>query len=81
MKTNFYRRQPSEETNGSILMTILRQGILNIPMLIILNSLFGLYGLVWTQFVIKVIMLPVSLGIYAHTIRSSLKGKTALPRM
>lgn len=76
-----YMMQAMGKGMESIMMTILRQGLLNIPMLIILNSIFGLYGLVWTQFVIEVIMLPVSLGIYAHTIRSSLKRQTALPGM
>ena len=28
----------------------------------------GLYGMIWTQLVVEVIMLPVSLGMYFHTL-------------
>ena len=34
-----------------------------------MNALFGLYGMIWTQLVVEVLMLPVSLGMYAHTFR------------
>ena len=33
------------------------------------GALFGLYGMIWTQLVVEVLMLPVSLGMYAHTFR------------
>jgi len=29
----------------------------------------GLYGMIWTQLVVEVIMLPVSLGMYHSTFR------------
>ena len=29
----------------------------------------GLYGMIWTQLVVEVIMLPVSLGMYRSTFR------------
>ena len=51
----------------SAILTFSRQGLLNIPLLIIMNILFGLYGMIWTQLVVEVIMLPVSLGLYFHT--------------
>ena len=35
----------------------------------------GLYGMIWTQLVVEIIMLPVSLGMYAHTFRAL--GKSA----
>ena len=43
-------------------MTFSRQGLLNIPLLLLMNWIFGLYGMIWTQLVVEVIMLPVSLG-------------------
>ena len=43
--------------------------LLNIPLLLLMNALFGLYGMIWTQLVVEVLMLPVSLGMYAHTFR------------
>ena len=48
----------------------LRQGLLNIPLLIAMNVLIGLFGMIWTQFVVEIIMLPVSLGMYMHVLRS-----------
>ncbi len=51
----------------SATLTFSRQGLLNIPLLIVMNLLFGLYGMIWTQLVVEVIMLPVSLGMYFHT--------------
>ena len=49
--------------------------LLNIPLLILMNLTIGLYGMIWTQLVVEIIMLPVSLGMYAHTFRAL--GKSA----
>lgn len=38
-----------------------------IPLLIIMNIIFGLYGMIWTQLTVEVIMLPVSVGMYMYT--------------
>lgn len=54
----------------SAVLTFSRQGLLNIPLLILMNLTVGLYGMIWTQLIVEVIMLPVSLGMYAHTFRS-----------
>ena len=53
----------------SALLTFSRQGLLNIPLLLLMNWIFGLYGMIWTQLVVEVIMLPVSLGMYRSTFR------------
>ena len=53
----------------SAALTFSRQGLLNIPLLLLMNALFGLYGMIWMQLVVEVLMLPVSLGMYAHTFR------------
>ena len=53
----------------SAILTSCRQGLLNIPLLIAMNLIFGLYGMIWTQLVVEIIMLPVSLGMYFHTFR------------
>lgn len=50
----------------SAILTFSRQGLLNIPLLLIMNLTIGLYGMIWTQLVVEIIMLPVSLGMYAH---------------
>lgn len=51
----------------SAILTSCRQGLLNIPLLIVMDLLIGLYGMIWTQLVVELIMLPVSIGIYSHT--------------
>ena len=53
----------------SAILTFSRQGLLNIPLLILMNATVGLYGMIWTQLVVEVIMLPVSFGMYMHTWR------------
>ena len=52
----------------SATLTFSRQGLLNIPLLIVMNVTVGLYGMIWTQLIVEVIMIPVSLGIYLHTL-------------
>ena len=51
----------------SAALTFSRQGLLNIPLLIVMNLVFGLYGMIWTQLVVEIIMFPVSLMMYFHT--------------
>lgn len=53
----------------SAILTSCRQGLLNIPLLIIMDVIIGLYGMIWTQLVVELIMLPVSLGMYIHTFK------------
>ena len=51
----------------SALLTLCRQGLLNIPLLILMNNIFGLYGMIWTQLVIELLMLPATSGMYMVT--------------
>ncbi|QDW72794.1 MATE family efflux transporter [Lachnospiraceae bacterium KGMB03038] len=53
----------------SAILTFSRQGLLNIPLLILMDITVGLYGMIWTQLIVELIMLPVSLGMYMHTWR------------
>lgn len=64
-----YTLQAMGKGAQSAVLTFSRQGLLNIPLLMVMNLIFGLYGMIWTQLVVEVIMLPVSLGMYAHTFR------------
>ena len=64
-----YTLQAMGKGAQSAVLTFSRQGLLNIPMLIIMNLLVGLYGMIWTQLIIEAIMLPVSLLMYFHTFR------------
>ena len=64
-----YTLQAMGKGAESAVLTFSRQGLLNIPLLIVMNGIFGLYGMIWTQLVVEVIMLPASLGMYARTFR------------
>ena len=59
----------------SATLTFSRQGLLNIPLLILMDVIFGLYGMIWTQLVVEIIMLPVSLGMYFRTLKGLKKGE------
>ena len=61
----------------SACLTSCRQGLLNIPLLIAMNALIGLFGMIWTQFVVEIIMLPVSLGMYMHVFHILKAAKAA----
>lgn len=65
-----YTLQAMGKGAQSALLTFRRQGLLNIPLLLLMNWIFGLYGMIWTQLVVEVIMLPVSLGMYTRTFRA-----------
>lgn len=62
-----YTLQAMGKGTQSAILTFSRQGLLNIPLLILMNTLVGLYGMIWTQLLVEVIMLPVSFGMYLHT--------------
>lgn len=64
-----YTLQAMGKGAQSAALTFSRQGLLNIPLLIVMNLIFGLYGMIWTQLAVEVIMLPISLGMYFHTFR------------
>ena len=61
----------------SAVLTACRQGILNVPLLIFMNHMVGLYGMIWTQLVVEIIMLPVSFGMYRATFRHLPAGPSA----
>lgn len=64
----------------SAILTFSRQGLLNIPLLILMNALTGLYGMIWVQLMVEVIMLPVSLGMYFVTLRRIRREEAAAPQ-
>ena len=64
-----YTLQAMGKGMQSAVLTFSRQGLLNIPLLIVMNLIFGLYGMIWTQLVVEIVMLPVSLGLYFYTFR------------
>lgn len=69
-----YTLQAMGKGAQSAVLTFSWQGLLNIPLLIVLDITIGLYGMIWTQLVVELIMLPVSLGMYMHTFRKLQAG-------
>ena len=69
-----YTLQSMGKGGASASLTFSRQGLLNIPLLIIMNMIFGLYGMIWTQLIVEVIMLPISLILYLHTFKKVAKA-------
>ena len=47
--------------------------IFNIPLLFIMNYIFGMYGIVWTQVVADIMMTIVSIIVYKNFEKKSLK--------
>ena len=64
-----YTLQAMGKGTQSTALTLCRQGFLNIPMLVCMNYVFGLYGMIWTQLIIESLMLPATLGMYMATWR------------
>ncbi len=46
------------------MLAVLRQLVLYVPMLILMDRIFGMYGLVWTQFASDFIMMIISVIVY-----------------
>ena len=53
----------------SLVLTACRQGLINIPLLFLMDHLFGLFGIVWTQLIADSLTLVISMGLYASVIR------------
>ena len=51
----------------SLVLSSLRQGLINIPLLFLMNAIFGLYGIVWTQLISDSITLVISFTLYHMT--------------
>ena len=62
----------------SLLLTSCRQGIVNIPLLFLMNAVFGLYGVIWTQLVADVITMILSAFLFARMMSALRKEETAL---
>lgn len=62
----------------SLLLASCRQGLINIPLLFVLEHLFGLYGIVWTQLAADLLTTAISFGLYRHINQElKLKERTA----
>ena len=59
-----YTFQAMGKGSKSLLLTSCRQGLVNIPMLFMMNAAFGLYGVIWTQLVSDGITIILSVVLY-----------------
>lgn len=53
----------------SLILTSCRQGLINIPLLFLMNRVGGLYGLIWTQSIADALTLCISFTLYTRIIR------------
>jgi Na+-driven multidrug efflux pump len=59
-----YTFQAMGKGKQSLLLSSCRQGLVNIPLLYLLNYFFGMYGIVWTQFIADAITMIISFSLY-----------------
>ena len=64
----------------SLILSSLRQGAVNIPLLFIMNHFFGLYGIVWTQLISDIITGIVSYAVYHHSLGKLMKEAENEPK-
>jgi Na+-driven multidrug efflux pump len=55
-------------------ITLMRQLILYVPLLLALNCFIGFYGMIWAQPITEVIMMMVSVGILYRIIKKLQNG-------
>ena len=61
----------------SLICSILRKGVLDIPLLFLLDGLFPLYGCMWVQPIVDAVSLAVSIWFYRRVQRDLLRGEEA----
>jgi len=61
-----YTFQAMGKGKESLTLSACRQGLVNIPLLFIMNFFFGIYGVLWTQIIADVITLIISSVMYAR---------------
>ena len=61
----------------AMLLGVSRWAVFNIPLLFVMNYIFGMYGIVWTQVIADIMMVIVSFVVYNNFIQNfSQKGLT-----
>ena len=64
-----YTLQAMGKGTESLVLSACRQGLFNIPMLLLMNYCFGMYGIVWTQFIADALTVVVSFVVYRRTMK------------
>ncbi len=65
-----YTFQAMGKGRQSLILSSCRQGLVNIPLLFVMNHFFGMYGIVWTQFIADMITLAISFTLYYFVYKS-----------
>ena len=65
-----YMLQAMGKGKESLLLSACRQGIVNIPLLFMMNHLFGLYGLIWTQLLADGMTMCIAFAFYRSVMKS-----------
>lgn len=66
-----YTFQAMGMAKPSLLLSVCRQGLICIPLMFLMNHLFGLYGLVYTQLLSDSITMVLSLSLYRLVLRKT----------
>ena len=61
-----YTFQAMGRGKESLILSACRQGLVNIPLLFIMNYFFGIYGVLWTQIIADMITVTISFLMYRH---------------
>lgn len=64
-----YTLQAMGKGTESLILSVCRQGLFNIPLLFLMNWCFGLYGIIWTQLIADALTAIVSMVLYHRTLR------------
>mgnify|MGYP002861105539 CR=1 FL=1 len=64
-----YTMQAMGKGRESLLLSACRQGIFNIPLLFLMDHLFGMYGIVWTQLIADALTAVVSMIVFRITMK------------
>ena len=59
----------------SLILSSLRQGLVNIPLLFVMAHFFGLYGIIWTQLLSDAVTSAVSYAVYRHSYTKLIKSQ------
>jgi Na+-driven multidrug efflux pump len=63
--------QAVDEGKISFYLAVIRQLCLNIPILFLLNAIFGMQGIIWTQVSADIMNVIISYLIYARVMKKS----------
>ncbi len=65
-----YALQAIGKGTESLILSACRQGLFNIPLLFLMNHIFGMYGIVWTQLIADALTVIVSIIVFRRTFHS-----------